>query len=376
MTISTGKMPCPESNTRRDYHVPNCVADSVSSRGVQARNSKTGKAYLWAQLVRFGFWGTLFLLGVSYDVRAVALLQPANIVGGDSQDADRSSTSLRISIDGQTKEQIYGLGNIPVPYLGMSPHVLPNSHTTVEPANIVTIARVSRPSANFVVAANRKFFNVPLNSHSGMVSSCQFEDSATILCPLVERGFLTLQSGDFSLQSGNNLESCSIQHVGRGPLSLGRARNDVVNIKSVISTVRHAFGGPEESSGLPYLASLFRNFTREEAIRSNDYIATGDDQHRLSSRTQRGGNEEPEAQQQGGWRYMRFWQTGTHESETDSQTGEEILVLGGEDIDVSCDGKSWFHFGGPHCHTKAMKMPAVIPRCPTHDPSNPLPSQE
>ena len=43
--------------------------------------------------------------------------------------------------------------------------------------------------------------------------------------------------------------------------------------------------------------------------------------------------------------------------EQDPVTGYSVFVLDNQDIDVSCDGRIWFHFGGSNCLTKARKMP-------------------
>ncbi len=317
-------------------------------------------------LVRFLLCGVAFLAVLLLDVWAVILLQPVGIVRSDLQNADRPSAVEGFGINGQSDKQVYGADRVGIPYLGMCVRVLSNCSAGIEPTLSRSSACASWRSTNFVVIGDVKFLDVSFNSYSRFARSNQLKESSGRFCPVVERRLLAFQSGDFPLQCGSNAESCMIQHFRGGKLSVGGVRNKFINIEPLIRTGIHSPCRPEETARLSYLASLSGRSCcpSKKTVGSNYHVIAVDNQNCLRSHSERVSSTQP-GTQDGGWRYMRFGPGTMHESETGPQTGEDLLVLDREDIDVSRDARHWFHFAGANCLTRAARMPDVVPHSGT-----------
>jgi hypothetical protein len=90
---------------------------------------------------------------------------------------------------------------------------------------------------------------------------------------------------------------------------------------------------------------------------SGDHAISTDDDHHGGSycHDRRLGNcpvREDCCEQEKEWtgpRYLRFGSTGPSWSWTDPDTRSAVFDLATRDIDVSVDGRKWFHFAGSAC---------------------------
>jgi hypothetical protein len=59
------------------------------------------------------------------------------------------------------------------------------------------------------------------------------------------------------------------------------------------------------------------------------------------------------------YRYLRINSPGMSSVTTDTNTGNVVFLLDSGDVDVSKDGKTWFHLGGPSCHFRLRQVSTV-----------------
>ena len=140
--------------------------------------------------------------------------------------------------------------------------------------------------------------------------------------------------------------------------------------------IPHSDNREEASIGsLHYLATLHgrwgtSRFKQESISSNNDPIpgARGQDKSGSASGSPSDKQqEEPEYMRRNDTGPQRFWRT---------RTGQLVDDLRTTDIDVSYDGKVWFHLFGPKCINELPRITLIVPQSTKHDRSGPIPSRE
>jgi hypothetical protein len=304
-----------------------------------------------------------FLVACLY-VWAIVLPQPMCAVGSHTEDANRPPDTFGVVLYDNGHHSIDGLNLINSKHFIVMGLNVPVERTICTHEN----ARVSeRRNSGYYIIDDRKLFYVNLNTSPGFAycHQCQYE---TTLCERLIKGRVTRFEDDhFLLQGSDNLHPNIVQHLLEMELFLGRCINESLNAISCAKISDKATGGPKRTPSLMYLAASGLRMSLEpgEAIRRESHMISGNNHYYLG--TVKGAakkdTQKQEKQDGAGWKFMRFSPVAYDIWKQDQTTGYSVLGLRNQDIDVSCDGKHWFHLAGAHCLTKAMEMPATIEHC-------------
>jgi hypothetical protein len=133
--------------------------------------------------------------------------------------------------------------------------------------------------------------------------------------------------------------------------------DDVVYVPASLNIMHGSECGPSEIS----MDMDFANGVCEHhfSIHNHRSFAISDNNNRLidEERDNRSAVSRNRKKQQQNYRYMRINDTGNSVFTTDQQTGKTVLYLDGGDIDVSVDGKIWFHLGKLPCKYNLPQAP-------------------
>ncbi len=140
-----------------------------------------------------------------------------------------------------------------------------------------------------------------------------------------------------------------------------RSRKESRRIKASISVFCDASDCPPNRSRLSNLA--YASFDRSAATEFKTVCSKQDavleNDHNYFCRHTSTRIKKREKQTYGNkcrWRFMRFAPGGGAAFQWDKSTGYPVLDLDNEDIDVSCDGVTWVHIGGPRCLSHARRL--------------------
>jgi hypothetical protein len=203
-----------------------------------------------------------------------------------------------------------------------------------------------------------QFHNFSFDAVNIRTEKVKLQDSSAVANVTVIKGFgIPTHVGSLSLHNRDHRVPIRGSNLIKSTARFDRLADDLIGIKMALGARGESLVRPEKLSRLLNLTCRETPPTGHldgHAVGGEVHGLCCSDNHNLGSDRLR---REPQPRQhQADWKYMRFGDVGSGGYTIDKDTGSLVLLLANQDIDLSKDGKHWFHIAGPHCFTDAKQI--------------------
>jgi hypothetical protein len=312
---------------------------------------------------------------VWFYVFAVTLPQPLCTMGGNAQNAIGGPDVVRIKTVSY-RHELVNRDNWPIgEKFRMGLNIFSDSRLTEYEQAAIRRNRAFGGKWRWFTFDNAKPDKFRLNFDTARPNNIQLKNERLVSDEMVVKsGRITFEMRQYSCQTRNERIDVCLNHIIETAAFSDSSTYKLIRIESPHSISTESSMCPEKVPGLSNLAHGEISSARKllcNAVGSEVGQVRCFDNHNLSaSRSLR--KTQTNKYQANEWKYMRFEMGGSSGYTFDKATNSLVLLLSNQDIDVSNDGKQWFHIAGPHCFANARQLRS-IPQSTKHDRPTQLP---